>query len=456
MARIAIVGGGGYVGLTYGAALAELGNDVTGLDTDSAKVFALSTGESPIFEPGLDDLLRRNLTNGRLRFTTDYADAIPDADFAFICVGTPPDSSGRADTRYIAAAAQAIGQHGRGHTIVVNKSTMPVGSVERVAEILREHAQADATFSVVANPEFLREGSALSDVFHPDRIVLGSTDSAAVEKVAELYASLNAPLLITDPRSAEMIKYASNSFLAAKISFINEVAMICEALQCDISAVSGGMGLDPRIGSRFLQAGVGFGGSCFPKDVRALASLAADAGMSTSMLDAVLDINKAMRQQVVDKLASHLGDVSGRTVALLGLAFKPDTDDIRESPAVEIAKQLSAQGAVVRATDPAALSRVASEMPETSLCEDAYAAAVGADAVVLTTEWRDYLSLDFERLANAMAGRFLLDGRNVLDPLEVTRAGLTYAGVGRSIPSVRIEHHQPVTAEASAVSLAAD
>jgi UDPglucose 6-dehydrogenase len=431
MARIAVIGGAGYVGLTYAAALAELGHDVVGLDVDATKVEALRDGRSPIFEPGLDVLLQRGLAEGRLRFTTEYAAAVPSADFAFICVGTPSDADGRADMQYVATAARQIGAHGCGHTIVVNKSTLPVGSAHFVGEILTEHAHAGATFTVVSNPEFLREGSALHDVFHPDRIVLGASDEADARRVAALYGPLGAEILVTDPRSAEMIKYASNAFLASKISFINEVALICERFGADVSVVADGMGLDERIGRRFLNAGAGFGGSCFPKDVKALASMARDAGLEPTMLAAVLGTNDAMRSHVVARVEERLGCLAGKTIAVLGLAFKPDTDDIREAPALAVLRKLVAAGARVQATDPVAMPHVAGQVPEVSLMADAYAAATGADAVILMTEWAEYRTMDLDHLANAMRGRLLVDARNALAPSAALEAGFDYVGIGR-------------------------
>jgi UDPglucose 6-dehydrogenase len=437
VAKIAIVGGAGYVGVVYAAAFAELGHDVTGIDVDAVRISMLCSGGCPIYEPGLAALLRRGQASGRLRFTVDYDEAVSAADFVFVCVGTPMmDASGRADIRSVIVAVQAVARHARGHTVIVNKSTMPVGSVELVSSMLAEYAPADATFSVVSNPEFLREGSAIDDVFHPDRIVLGTNDPVAAEQVAALYAPLGATVLVTDPRSAEMVKYASNAFLAAKISFINEVAMICEGLGADVHAVARGMGLDQRINSRFLSAGAGFGGSCFPKDVRALAAMARDVGMDPTMLSAVLTINTSMRSRLVDKVATYLGGVFDRTIGVLGLAFKPNTDDIREAPALEVIQALLAKGARVRATDPAAIPHVATRFPEVTLVEDAYAAATGCDAVLLMTEWDDYRTLDLDHLANAMRGRLFLDGRNALDPAAVADVGLVYLGMGRTTPAL--------------------
>ncbi|MGH2533342.1 MAG: UDP-glucose dehydrogenase family protein [Thermomicrobiales bacterium] len=433
MATIAIVGGGGYVGLTYAAAFAELQHDVIGLDVDLTKVRMLTEGQLPIYEPDLEALLRRGLAGGRLRFTEDYADAVGAAEFVFICVGTPSAGDGRADMRHVLAAIQAVGQHARRDLVVVTKSTMPVGSLDLIADILAEHADEHRSFALVSNPEFLREGSAVHDLFHPARIVVGSSDLAAAERVAALYAPLSAPVLITDPRTAEMIKYASNAFLATKISFVNEVAMICERLGADVGVVARGMGMDERIGPQLLQAGIGFGGSCFPKDVRALAAMARATGIAPSMLDAVLGINAMMRGRVIDKLTSHLGDLRGKTIAVLGLAFKPDTDDIREAPAIEIIGKLLAAGAKVRAADPAAGRRAAVALPEVVITDDPFAAAMGADAVVLATEWSAYRAIDLDHLANAMRGRLLIDGRNALDPAAVVQAGFIYEAVGRSV-----------------------
>ena len=433
MPTIGVIGGAGYVGLAYAAVLAELGYDVTGLDIDEAKVQALSQGQIPIFEPGLAELVQRGLGSGRLTFTTDYAVAVPAADFVFVGVGTPANATGRATMAYVVAAVRAVARHAQGHTVVVNKSTLPVGSVDLVADILAEHATPGATFAVVANPEFLREGSAIHDIFHPDRIVLGSYDAAAADQVAALYAPLDAPMLFTDPCSAEMIKYASNAFLAAKISFVNELAMICDRLGADVTVVAKGMGMDTRIGPHFLQAGAGFGGSCFPKDLRALTSMAQESGLSTEMLRAVESINVAARQQVVAKLRTHLGELTSTTIAVLGLSFKPDTDDVRESPAVAVVRDLLSSGARVRCTDPVAMPNVAAILPEVELRADAYAAATGADAVVLMTEWAAYRTLDFDHLANAMRGRVVVDGRNALDPLVIVAAGLVYDGMGRPV-----------------------
>lgn len=460
MAEIAIIGGGGYVGLAYAVAFAELGHQVTALDVDPDKIALLSSGQCPIFEPGLEDLLQRALQNQRLRFTTDYDVAIPEAEFAFICVGTPASPSGRADVSFILAAARSIGCHARDHTIVVNKSTVPVGSVQFVSDCLLACANDRASFSVVSNPEFLAEGSAVHDIFHPDRIVLGSEDPAAAQRVAELYEPLGAPIVITDPRSAEMVKYASNAFLATKISFINEVAMICESLGADVSAVAKGMGLDNRIGPHFLRPGAGFGGSCFPKDVRALGCMARDMNFDPTMLNAVLEINAVARARVADKAIRHLADPGEATVAILGLAFKPNTDDVREAPALDVIEQLQASGVQIRATDPVAIDRFSSMVEEVTYVEDPYSAVFGADAVILLTEWDAYRSLDLDRLANAMRGHVFVDARNALDADEVRAAGFVYEGVGRSSTVVAIapwlEGYRETPQGVETITLAAD
>ena len=433
MRQICVVGGGGYVGLGYAVGLAELGHQVAGLDIDATRVAALNRGESPIFEAGLPDLLRKGLDSGRLRFTTDYADAVPGAEFIVLCTGTPSLSDGEADLRQVRVAAAAIGRHlrpGR-HAILINKSTMPVGSADLVGGILAEHAPDGASFSIVSNPEFLREGRVIADILHPDRIVLGASDPAAAEAVADLYASLGAPLVVTDHRSAELTKYAANAFLATKVSFINDIARLCERLGADVTDVAAGMGLDPRIGPRFLHAGIGFGGSCFPKDVGALSRMAEGAGLHPGLLKAVLDINADARRRFVARADDLLGGLEGRVVAVLGLAFKEGTDDLRDSPAIAIAEMLLERGATVRAHDPAAAENARRRLPALRLHNSPLAAASGADAVMLCTPWPEYGRLDLAELAAEMRGDLLLDGRNLLDPAAAHRAGLRYHGIGR-------------------------
>lgn len=430
MANVSIVGSG-YVGLVYGAAFADLGNDVIGIDIDEERVAQLNRGETPIYEPRLDELIQRNLEAGRLRFTTRYEDAIPSSEFVFICVGTPSCFDGHADMRSVQAAAETIGRNLSGHTIIINKSTMPIGSGDFVAAIVAQAKAADATFAVVSNPEFLREGSAIQDVFAPSRVVLCAEDAEAAERVADLYRILNAPILITDHRTAEMIKYASNAILATRISFINEIAQICDQLGADVKVVAQGMGYDSRIGPQFLDAGIGFGGSCFPKDVKALAYMAAEVNCHPQLLHAVLEINDDQRRRFVWRLQSLIGRLHGKEIAVWGLAFKQDTDDIRESPAIDVVKMLLQRGARVRVFDPAAANNARAEIPEAEFASDPYRAVQGAHALLVLTPWNEFKQVDLQRVRDLMATPLLFDGRNIYDPDEVRQLGLSYVGVGR-------------------------
>jgi UDPglucose 6-dehydrogenase len=430
MATISIIGTG-YVGLVYGAAFADLGNQVYGVDIDETKILRLREGDCPIYEPGLGELLRRNLGAGRLRFTTSYDEAVPHSDFAFICVDTPSAFNGEADMRAVRGAAAMLGESLRDHTVIINKSTMPIGSGDLVASIVEKTRHPDATFSVVSNPEFLREGNAVRDVFQPSRIVLGSDDQCAAQAVAELYRALNAPLLITDTRTAEMIKYASNAILATRISFVNEIAQICERVAADVTVVSEGMGHDPRIGPLFLDAGIGFGGSCFPKDVKALAYMAAEAGCHPQLLTAVLEINQDQRRRFVHKLQDILEDLNERRIAIWGLSFKQDTDDIRESPALDVIRMLVQRGAEVCAYDPAAIENARQEIPTIDYASDPYEAVRGADALLVITPWNEFKQADLDRVRELMRTPVLLDGRNMYGPDEARGQGFVYAGVGR-------------------------
>ncbi|MGE5619264.1 MAG: UDP-glucose dehydrogenase family protein [Sphingomonadaceae bacterium] len=430
MARISVVGTG-YVGLVTGACFADLGNNVTCIDIDVSKIDNLKRGVLPIFEPGLEEIVERNSRAGRLRFTSSYEEGIPGADIVFIAVNTPSGSEGEADLKYTRAAAQSIAKHINRHTIIVNKSTVPIGTGDWVANIARKHIRPGASFAVVSNPEFLREGSAVNDFTHPDRVVLGSTDRQSALKVAELYRQLNCPVLITDLRTAEMIKYASNAFLATKISFINEIASICEKLGADVKMVAQGMGLDKRIGHAFLDAGLGFGGSCFPKDVRALSHMAAINGCHPQLLRTVLEINRDARRAVIQKARDAMGGLADRVVGVLGLAFKPNTDDLREAPSLEIIHLLQAEGATVKAYDPVAAEGAQRANPELILCKNAYEVAEGAECLILVTEWNEFKHLDMGRIKQLMASPLLIDGRNVWDPSEMESLGFRYLGVGR-------------------------
>ncbi|HEY3117618.1 MAG TPA: UDP-glucose/GDP-mannose dehydrogenase family protein [Chloroflexota bacterium] len=431
MARIAVIGVG-YVGLVTAACFADLGNQVTGIDIDRDRVKKLQKGSAPIFEPRLEEIMARNGEAGRLKFTTDYEMGLDGAEFVFVAVGTPSGASGEADLTAPEAAARSIARAMKAPLIIVNKSTLPIGSGDRLERIVREEQTAPIPFHVVSNPEFLREGSAVGDFLAPDRVVLGSDDASAAQAVAELYRVFNAPVVLTDIRTAEMIKYASNAFLATKISFINEMAAICEQLGADVSQVAQGMGLDARIGRSFLDAGLGFGGSCFPKDVRALEFMASVHGCHPQLLRAVLDINRDVRRSAVQKLREALGSLHGRTVGVLGLAFKPNTDDLREAPALEIIHLLQHEEAQVRAYDPEAMEGARASLPGIVFAADPYDVAVGCDALVLVTEWNEFKELDMRRIAESMRTPVLLDGRNIYDPHTMAEAGFTYIGVGRS------------------------
>jgi UDPglucose 6-dehydrogenase len=435
MAGVCIIGVG-YVGLVTAACLADLGNDVVGLDADPGRVECLRQGQIPIYEPGLEELVSRNVLAGRLTFTTDYSDALVSADFAFIAVGTPTGVDGEADMHHVRAAAEGIARAMRRPLVIVNKSTVPVGSGDWVEAIVKsaqgQRVGGRIPFDVVSNPEFLREGSAIHDFQNPDRIVLGSSNPEAVERVASLYQPLRAPILTTDLRTAEMIKYASNSFLATKISFINEMATICERLGADVKMVSKGMGLDKRIGSAFLEAGLGWGGSCFPKDIRALEYMAAMSGCHPQLLRSVIEINRHQRQALVLKVREVLGgSLLERRVAVLGLSFKPNTDDLRDSPAIAVAQQLAREGAEVRAYDPVAMEGARAALPEATFCADAYDAARGADALVVCTDWNEFKQLDLERLRLLLSRPIVVDGRNIYPPERMAALGFVYRCLGR-------------------------
>ncbi len=432
MRQITVLGAG-YVGLVTAASFADLGNKVILLDIIEEKIQKLKQGEIPIYEPGLSEMIVRNVEKGRLDFTTSYADALQDAEFVFVAVGTPSGVDGEADLRYVRMAAESIAAHMNHPMTIINKSTVPVGTGDWVADIIRKNQQKPVDFWVVSNPEFLREGSAITDFMNPDRVVLGSQHPEAAQRVAELHRPLNAPVLITDLRTAEMIKYASNAFLATRISFINEIASICEELGADVNMVAKGMGYDKRIGPHFLNAGLGFGGSCFPKDVRALEHMALIHGAHPQLLRAVLDINQHMRRQAVVKLRNALDGLGDRKIGMLGLAFKPNTDDLREAPSLDIARQIIREGGVVQAYDPVAMPEACKLVPDLQLVEDAYAAATGVDALILVTEWNEFRQLDPDRIREAMRGDVIIDGRNIWNPERMRAMGFRYFGVGRGV-----------------------
>jgi UDPglucose 6-dehydrogenase len=417
-----------------------MGNQVTCVDIVPEKIERLKQGILPIYEPGLEEMVERNVRTGRLRFTTSYSEGLDNAEFIFIAVNTPTSNNqGGADMRYVESAARSIAEELDHYAIIINKSTVPVGSGDVVSRVIRNNLKRpDVTFSVVSNPEFLREGSALLDFQNPDRVVLGASDPEAAHKVARLYLPLRAPFVITDLYTAEMIKYASNAFLATKISFINEIAQICERLGADVKEVAVGMGFDKRIGRGFLDAGLGYGGSCFPKDVRALAHMADEAGLHPQMLHAVMEINHDQRRLVVSKLTNILGSLRECTIGVLGLAFKPNTDDMREAPSVDIIRWVTAQGATVRTYDPIAtetgreaLKREGVRMDAVTFCQTPYEVAEGADALVVVTEWNEFKSLNLQQIRNIMRRPVLIDGRNLYETSEMHRLGFIYRGIGR-------------------------
>ncbi len=431
MRRIGVIGVG-YVGLTTGTCFADLGNQVTCVDISADRIEKLNRGEMPIFEPGLKELVARNVAAKRLTFTTSYAEGLRDAEFIFLAVGTPSGEDGEADLKYVRMATETIADHLAHYAILVNKSTVPVGTGDSVEQILTARGKrVGADFDVVSNPEFLREGSAVFDFMQPDRIVLGATNRAVAEQVAQLYLPLRCAIMVTDLRTAEMIKYASNAFLATRISFINEIANICEKLGADVKEVAAGMGMDKRIGRAFLDAGIGYGGSCFPKDVKALAWMAETNGSHPQLLRAVMDINRDMRGQVIAKLRAFIGDLRGTTIGLWGIAFKPNTDDVREAASLDLMQLLHAEGARVRAYDPVASDNARRVTRDVDFCADAYETASGADAVVLVTEWNEFKQVDLARVAASMKQRVLIDGRNIYDPERMRQLGFQYSGIGR-------------------------
>src|SRR5688572_7032502 len=427
--------GTGYVGLVTAAGFAELGNEVWCIDIDEAKIEGLKAGRIPIWEPGLDELVARH--RGRLHFSTDLADALEHARLLFVAVGTPPTYSGDADLSAVHAVVAAMPPSD--HHALVMKSTVPVGTGDNIKREFAE--QGKGGFCYVACPEFLKEGSAVSDFLEPDRVVIGDDGDWAGDAVVDLYAPLEAPLVRTDVRSAEMVKLASNAFLATKISFINEIANVCEETGADVVEVAKGMGLDDRIGPKFLQAGIGFGGSCFPKDVTALKQLAGNSGYHFQLLNSVIEVNELQKRRVMAKLEKHLGSLVGKEIGLLGLAFKPNTDDIREASSLVLSARLQAAGARVRAYDPVAEQEARKLIRGVEFHDSAAGVAAGADALVLVTEWPEFAELDFAALAASMRGNLVIDGRNFLDPAKVRESGLDYEGVGRpnAIPAHPLE-----------------
>jgi UDPglucose 6-dehydrogenase len=430
---IAVIGTG-YVGLVTGAGLSDFGNDVICVDVDVKKIEALNSGQIPIYEPGLDTLVSKNVTEGRLRFTTNLAEAIETARAIFIAVGTPPKPDGAADLRYVEEVAHSIARHMNGPKLVITKSTVPIGTGKVIDGIIAAHGGGHKA-SIVSNPEFLREGSAIEDFMQPDRVVIGASDSESAELMKEIYAplhSLEIPFVVTNVESAELIKYAANGFLATKITFINEIAVVCEKVGANVQDVALGMGLDSRIGPKFLQAGPGFGGSCFPKDTSAMAEISRRHGYDFQIMEAVLRVNNAVKLRMVEKIVNALGgDVKDKTIAFLGLAFKPETDDMRDSPAIPVIEGLQERGAAVRAYDPQSMKNAGAIFTGVEYFEDAYTTAAGADALVLATEWNEFRALNFDRIKKALRQPVIVDLRNVYDPHRMTALGFSYTSVGR-------------------------
>ena len=474
--KITVIGTG-YVGLIQAACLAEIGHQVTCLDIDKEKIALLKAGKSPIYEPGIEELVAKTVAARRLHFTTDYAAAIPGVEVAFIAVGTPSDADGRADLTYVKAAAASIAKHLTGYAVIVNKSTVPVGTGDVVSDIIREHYQGE--FDVASNPEFLREGSAIRDFMEPDRIVIGNASQRAEAQLKAVYGPLKAPLLFTDIKTAELIKYASNAMLATQISFINSIAQICDVVGADVTQVAAGMKMDGRIGQRaFLNAGVGYGGSCFPKDVKALIQIAHDQGVHFEILEAVEDVNAQQRRILIERIRTAVravvphsnpissevgtpvlsrveGDSSevnqegvrqpvgnasaltGKRIALWGLAFKPETDDLREAPAMDVAQALIDEGATVVAYDPVAGELAKKQLPDLELADSPLAAAKDVDALAILTEWDEFGGLDLAELKKMMNHPTVIDGRNIYDLESVKKSGLTYHSIGR--PAIKVD-----------------
>jgi UDPglucose 6-dehydrogenase len=424
--------GTGYVGLVTGTVFADLGNEVICADIDASKIEMLKRGEMPIYEPGLEEMVARNVEDGRLSFTTDIIEGVKRSEVVFIAVGTPPREDGQADLSGVEAVAKTIARGLNVYKVIVNKSTVPVGTGDLVRRIIEQHRENGQDFDVVSNPEFLREGSAINDTLYPDRVVIGAPTQTVAMKILELYAPLERPMIITDVYSAEMIKYASNAFLATKISFINSIANICERAGADVVQVMKGMGYDRRIGPDFLQAGLGYGGSCFGKDASCLYHTAAKLGYDFKLLGAVMEVNEKQALRFVDRLVDVLGGVSGRTIGILGLAFKPNTDDMRDAKSIEVIGRLLSLGASVKAYDPIAMDNCRAIFPQITYCKNAYEVADGADAVMLVTEWNEFKFLALERIRSLMRQPVFFDGRNLYEPARMVRLGFDYHCIGRS------------------------
>jgi UDPglucose 6-dehydrogenase len=425
--------GTGYVGLVTGVVFADLGNDVICVDKDESKVALLNEGIMPIYEPGLEEMVKRNKEEKRITFTTDLAEGVRRSGVIFIAVGTPPKDNGETDLRFIEAVAKEIAQNMDAYKVIVNKSTVPVGTGDFVRRVIEDNRRRNVDFDVVSNPEFLKEGSAIYDAMNPERVVIGAPDQNVAMRLLELYAQLEVPMLVTDVESAEMIKYASNAFLANKISFINSIANICEKAGADVTLVAKGMGYDSRIGKQFLQAGLGFGGSCFPKDTLSLRHVATKYGEDTSLFDSVIEINKDRVPRFLRRVEQRMGDFTGKTIGILGLAFKPNTDDLREAKSIEIIEDLLSKGASIRAYDPVVTEEMAGGVLSGNItyCKSAYEVAEGCDAIIVVTDWNEFKQLNIDKLKVNMRQAVVFDGRNIYSPEKMRKCGIEYHSIGR-------------------------
>lgn len=431
--HIAVIGTG-YVGLVTGACFAEFGVEVTCVDVDKGKIDRLNQGIIPIYEPGLDNIVEKNTKAGRLHFTTEIKSAVEQALVIFLAVGTPPKQNGSPDMSFYESAAADIAKYMNGYKVLVTKSTVPVGTGKWLREFVKENQKMQTNFGVASNPEFLREGAAIQDFMRPDRVVIGSNEEDAIAIMKDLYRPLyliETPIVITSLEAAELIKYAANAFLATKISFINEIANLCDKIGCDVHDVARGMGMDKRIGGKFLHPGPGFGGSCFPKDTRALSSVAKQFGTESLIVDVVIEVNELQRKAMIPKIQSLIGDFKDKKIAVLGLSFKPETDDMRESPAIDIIKEIQALGARVKAYDPVAMEEAKHYLSDVEYAEDEYAAIEGADLLVFMTEWNQFRALDMEKVKSLLKSPKIADLRNIYEPKDMRNLGFEYVGVGR-------------------------
>jgi UDPglucose 6-dehydrogenase len=428
--NLAIIGTG-YVGLVTGACFAELGHKVICADIDNEKIEKLKRGIMPFFEPGLEEIVEKGIQANRLAFTTSTAEAVKLSEIIFLVVDTPPKPNGQADLSHVEQAAKDVAIDLNGYKLIVNMSTVPVGTVENIARIIKQNLKVKTEFDVASNPEFLREGSAVKDRLKPNRIVIGAESERAIKLLKKVYESIDAPIIVTNIRTAEMIKYASNAFLATKLSFINEIAYICELVGADVKDVVRGMGYDPRIGFDFLGAGLGYGGSCFPKDTRALDQIAISQGHNFTLLKAVIDVNNMQRVRFVQKIRNAAGGLEGKTIGILGLAFKPNTDDVREAASIDVINYLLSEGAQVKAYDPIAIEKAKQVLPQIEYCKNAYEVCKGSDVLGIVTEWDEFKNLDYARIKSLLKKPIIVDGRNILEPATIKALGFTYYGIGR-------------------------